>query len=823
MGSFDTRWFAVLLWLALGCGCSAPWLGDRPLVLRLGGSSAKPGRSALFHQPDAEAAQAHGEPKIGARFAAAQAKKPRGQLVPETARLNAAEAAVLADDGWLKLEAGHDDSDRPRWRHVGIEPLARLAIDAGELRSRLDVGGVVAANAAILLSRRGDDAGLFVLEGTIRDRAVRPNLRCAAAEALWRLPSQAAQQTLRQLASEQAAWRQQGGYLADLHAELLRGLRAGIEPADGPLVRLAFEQEAPSVLAEALRAWAAGGWVEMEARVVALRLHGDAVVRAEALRALARREHPQATQFCVAGLNDEVLAVRLAAAECLGICPGAEARRALLGALAREEEQVRAVAVRALGLRGEFEAVRVMAADRSWRVRRAVAAALGEDATAEGAAALRQLLEDRSPDVQLAAVASLGELPPSLAGDALLEALGHPVYRTRAAARDRLMRLWPPACSYLPDAPPEQRRAMLAELRARWHAPPPTGLVCSAGILSQTQAAPDVQAPPAQASAVHPRHDTAPSGYDVTGSEVKAVRQAVAELREGHAHAAVLYLQSLGTRLPMLLAELSQTGEPLPEAVWHDVLPHIAQEYLWLDLLATADDVPRRQAAAKLAQHATQEKLPQLVLERMAALGSRERDAAVLRSLMLAVAADGRPAALALARASLGHNSPEIRRMACELLARFPAKEHVPALVAALEDPQPSVVAAAARALGVQPLPIDPAPLEKLLAAPDRRLRLAAATSLVRVGSPAGIAALERLARDPDPNVRRLAATAMGELASPEFVPTLIDLLNDQTQVRHAALAALPIAAGHALPETQPGDPEHGLDAAIRWQRWWRR
>ncbi len=826
MGSLDTRWFAVLAWLALGCGCSAPWLGGRLLVPRPISSSAKPGselgRSTVFRRPHAEPAQAHAAGMSEAGAAATQEAISGERLVQETVRLSAAEAAALADDGWLKLEPGHDEPDRPRWRHAGVEPLARLAIDAGELRSQLEVGGIVAANAAILLSRRGDDTGLFVLERTIRDRGLRPNLRCAAAEALGRLSGPAAGRTLRQLASEQRVWQQHGGYLAELHAELLRSIRAGIEQADGPLVRLAFEQEATSVLVEALRAWAVGGWSEMEARAVALRLHADAAVRAEALRALASRGHPQAAQFCNAGLNDGVLAVRLAAAECLGMCPGTEARRALLDALAREEEQVRAEVVRALGMRGEFEAVRAAAADRSWRVRRAVAAALAEDATAQGAAALRRLVEDRSPDVQLAAVASLGELPPSLGGEVLLEALGHPVYRTRVAARERLMRLWPPACSYLPDGPPEQRRAMLAELRDLWHASQ-NGLAGGRDILSKTPNASGDRTRHAEVSPAHAQQDASLPSHDAKDGELAAVRQAIAELRQGHSDAALVYLQSLGTRLPLLLAELSRTGEPLPEAVWHDVLPHIAQEYLWLDLLATGAPLPRRQAAAKLAQHAAQADLPSLVLERVAALGSRERDAAVLRSLLLAVGADGRPAALVLARASLGHNSPEIRRMACEHLERFPAKEHVPALIAALGDPQPSVVAAAARALGVQPPPLDLAALEKLLAAPDRRVRLAAAISLVRLGSPAGIAALERLAHDPDPEVRRLAATAMGELGAPEFVPTLIALLDDQTQVRHAALTALPAAAGYALPETQPGDPEHGLDAALRWQRWWQR
>lgn len=813
----------MLAWL-WACGCSVPWAASglspwRSVNAPVGNVVARP---KLAGRQEQGTAQADAAAPLASGPAANQDAPAAVQPLLGSTPLSAAEIAVLADDGWLKLEPGGDAAALPRWRHAALEPLAMLPLDGALLRTHLQAGGVTAANAAILLARRGDDAGLAALERAVRDRTLRPNIRCAAAEALWRLPGPEAKQALRRLAREQAVWQQQGGYLAELHAELLRGVRSGIEPGDQPLIDSALEAAAPVVLIEALRSWGACGWGGREAQVAALRQHADAAVRAEALRALASRGHPQATQFCVAGLNDQALAVRLTAAEGLGKCPGNEATRALLDALTRQEEQVRAAAVQALAVRHEFDAVRRAADDRSWRVRRAAAAALADDATPESRAALRKLLADPSPHVQLAAVSSLGELPLALAGDVLLEALQHPVYRTRAAARDALALRWPQATHYSPDAPPDQRRAMLAELRAAWRTQPDTKL---GNRRQSTQAA---SSEPVNASRSTPgagaaSPETAAISCQATSEELAAVKDALATLRAGHAPAAVLHLRSFGTKLPALLAAISQSGEPLPEAVWHDVLPHIAQEYVWLDLLATAGPVARRQAAAKLAQQATREELPWLVLERMAALGSRESDAAVLRSLLLAVATDDRAAALALARASLSHRSPEIRRMACEQLERFPHSEHIPALLAALEDPQPSVVVAAARALGFQPQPIDTAPLEKLLAAPDRALRLAAAISLVRLHSPAGITALERLAHDRDPDVRRLAATAMGELGLPEFVPTLISLLNDQGQVRHAALAALPKAAGHPLPETQVGNPEHSLDAALRWQRLYQR
>lgn len=819
LGSRARTFCGVVLCLGLGCGCNTPWqVGRLPAHLPEQGEQGLRGELASpntqHEKLPAEASPHTGDQPTVARRGTAAAVK-----APEQVRLTAAEIASLADDGWLKLEPSPDQPNQPRWRHAGVEALALLSFELGELRPHLKAGGAAAANAAIVLARRGDDSGLAVLEQAIRDRALKPNLRCAAAEALGRLQSPAARSVLRQLGGEQGGWQREGGYLADLHAELLRGIRARLEPADRPLVEAALASQASVVLVEALRAVAAGGWDDLAQSAAALRLHPDAAVRAEALRSLALLQHPQAAGFCVTGMSDQALAVRLAAAEALASCPGREAENALLEALARQEEQVRAAAVRALGMRGAFAAVRRAADDQSWRVRRAAAAALAKDATAEGAAVLRRLLGDRSPDVQLAAVMSLGELPPTLAGEILLEALAHPVYRTRAAARDQLARFWPDAARFAPEAPLSHRRALIAELREHGLSAREGGTPSPGDAAALTTGHPGALGQDEE----HLSHGPTTDAVATQQAELSAVRQALAALREGQTHAAVPALEAFGAGLPELLAAVAQAGEPLPEAIWHDVLPRLAQEYVWLDVVAGGPDAARRQAAAKLAQQAGEGELPWLVLERLAMLGTREADATVLRSLLQAVSTDGRPAALALARASLGHPAPEIRRMACEQLRRFPAREHVPPLMAALEDPHATVAAAAAQALGEQPQPIDTAPLEKLLAAPDRYLRLAAAVSLVRLHSDEGIAALERLAHDPDVDVRRLAATAMGELGLPEFVPTLISLLNDESRVRHAALAALPRAAGHDLPETQPGDPEHGLDAALRWQRLWRR
>ncbi len=110
----------------------------------------------------------------------------------------------------------------------------------------------------------------------------------------------------------------------------------------------------------------------------------------------------------------------------------------------------------------------------------------------------------------------------------------------------------------------------------------------------------------------------------------------------------------------------------------------------------------------------------------------------------------------------------------------------------------------------------DSRPLERLLAASDHELRVDVAESLARLQKPMGVAALERLAYDPDPGVRRRAATAMGQTPDASFVPALIAMLDDRSDIRRAALTSLPQVTGK-----QPQGTEDSQSDALRWKQWY--
>ena len=284
---------------------------------------------------------------------------------------------------------------------------------------------------------------------------------------------------------------------------------------------------------------------------------------------------------------------------------------------------------------------------------------------------------------------------------------------------------------------------------------------------------------------------------------------------------AVRRLIDLGPELLPALEQLALVRkQPLPEAVYREVLPKAVPAFETLDRLASRDAALRRRAAAELPALSARTPLGPLAVERLASLVTAEPDPLVWRSVLTAVAADGGEPASRIAVAALGHPSPEVRRRGCEHLAAHPDPRHARLLLPALRDPSESVLLAAIRALGAADRLDDTAPLEQLLAHRNETVRLAAARALARFGSPAGTDALERLAHSGDPNVRREAAVAMGELADPAFTDTLIRLLDDGYGIRRAALESLPKVTGRDVASLGAGPTATLNEQVDTWKRW---
>jgi len=198
-----------------------------------------------------------------------------------------------------------------------------------------------------------------------------------------------------------------------------------------------------------------------------------------------------------------------------------------------------------------------------------------------------------------------------------------------------------------------------------------------------------------------------------------------------------------------------------------------------------------------------------------------EPDPLVWQAVFTTIHGDDSEPSIRLARAALSHESPDVRRRACEHLAAHPAPAHEPVLLPALEDPTDSVRAAAVTALVAGQSLDNPEPLERLAAHGNGRLRVQAAVALCRLGDPAGPPALDRLSHSDDPNERRWVAEAMGTVPDPSFAAALIRMLDDRPSVRQAALASLPSVAGRDVAqsaESPEPDVEHRVELWKAWQ-----
>lgn len=692
------------------------------------------------------------------------------------------------------------------WRHTGdlesliASPVAEHPDFAALLESE---NGVVATNAAISLARLGDARGRDRLAKSVRDTTLSLPLRCAAAEALAECGDPPPTKALRELLDRFGRFDGAAAYLPELHAQLLYGLARHVDAGDDERFVAALKSPAEIVRLAAVRGWLIPGKAELPARAADLRSDPDTRVRAATVEAMVARRHPQAFDAAQTALRDYRIEVRLAAIAALGRLGGPRSREALQK-LEHEPEAIWAAAVTALAMLDARETVFAAADNPSWHVRKAAAGALARWPDTESAGLVRRLMTDPSLEVQKQLVAALADWPLPQAGPLLFDAMERGGYLSRKLAAAQLAERWPAAEEFSADAPPQRRAEVLASLTRSWD--------------EQQAAAATTSAEPA---APH-RADARP---DISPERVDAAAELIARLHEsppdGPAAAEALRaLRAFGPELPEALAELvTQRQTALPDVVYRDVLPRFGDEFSELDRLTSADVQQRRRAAARLADRTRRAPLSLLALARLAEVGAREPDALVWGSMLRCVAGDGRGQSIRLAYAGLGHNSPEVRRLAIEHLADHPSPEHARLLLPALQDKQQSVMLAAIKALGHPGMLDDTAPLERLLTTNDRKLRVAVTQSLMLLKAERGPEMLELLAHDPDADTRRQAALMMGRFAEPRYTGTLIGLLDDTLGVRLAALASLPRVAGHDAAGAETDT--NSLDRIGRWKQWW--
>ena len=792
------RWAVLALawpWLA---GCQ--WLTSPAANLALTETAAAASAPAAADaQP---VANAHRDVLANSRWSPVPLPGDRSRNAFEEPDRAASDSPGTAPGEGQAENSGAGFASRPRWQHRGLEDL--LAGPAAErpdfLAALGDSKAVVAANAAIALARLGDPAGVKVLMAAIRTTTHPLPMRCAAIEALAGLADQG--DSLRELLQPYTAQQPSNGP-AELHAELLRGLAAHARPEDTAILLPALASLNPKVRAEAVWTWSATGQADWPEVLTRLRSDRSPLVRIALLHLVAAQRHPQARVWLSAAVNDVELSVRLAAIAGLGQLGGPQSQALLLKTRQSGSDAMRAAAVTALARMNVRQAMPEATKDPCWRVRAVIAEALPGWADREGASLALTLLDDSSVEVQQRVLTSIHTWPLELAGPVFLAAMGKSGYSTRCMAAQRLAALWPPASEFPTETGLESRSESLSRLEQRFR-----------------QEVGFAQSDAAQKAIDQGQGRVAPSAETLTRTEQLLARLAASPSTDRQEACEALAALD-ADMIPVLECVVFQRQTPLPEIVYRELLPKRSPVFARIEELGQEDLVQRRAAAESLAELGQQQPLPRLALARLGTLMLRQSDTLIWRSALMAVDQCPGPEAAALAYAGCSHPNPEVRRRACQHLARHPAPRHVPVLVAALDDVHRSVVSAAIAGLGVQGTLNDPQPLQRLLAAPSESLRAEAALALARLGDLSGLAALDRLAYSTDSEIRRQVATALGEVGDSSSIATLVHLLDDRTAVRRAALESLPRVVGKNVAQVD-GQPLPDIDRqALRWKQWW--
>ncbi len=732
--------------------------------------------------------------------------------LPETA--NAATAKLppaLAQAAWVvRVESpqGKPDDAQPTWRHAELENLLKTPADRrpGFARWVDDANPVVAANAAIALVRLQAGDPIERLAATVRNplSQVAPEhrtaLRRAAIEALGSIDSDAAQQTVKQLFDEFASTQ------SELHVELLRASRH--QPPQARLAQLqqAITADSAEVRLTALQNWPAVNAGSLPEGFLALASDPDARVRAAALDVLVRQRHPEALASCSRATRDSDFQVRLAAIDGLGTL-GDQASKTILRERLAEKlpPKIRGRIVAALATLGAHEELAKAAQDDAWQVRLAVAESVGEMSAQADAKLVAGLLDDSNRQVSQAMLQTVREWPLEQAGPPLLQALESEQEPVRKTIISELSTRWQPARQFSPVANQAARQQVLARLHKQWRED-----------FSQ----------PASAVGKQATASAQPTGQPFKAGMLDNVRHYLKTAASPHASEELQrkYRAALLEMGPELMEVLEQEvrvrKQPLPKAVYTEVLPELSPVFAQVVQLSSDDVLVRREAADALAQQAQSGRLPVLAIERLAEVVIPETDPLVWRSVLTAIDSSDDLAARRLATAGLSHEASDVRRRSCVYLEHHPDPLAADALLGALTDADASVVLAALQAIGQYESLEHQLPIVRLLTSRDKMLRIAAGTTLVRLGNAEGHDALERAAQDEDARVRRLAVEAMGQTGDAHFIPVLMERLNDQLGVQRSALASLAQVHGADIGAGEDGESANLAQQIRRWRKW---
>lgn len=732
--------------------------------------------------------------------------------VTATFRADDVEAILAKPEGWIGTPAPKRETIAWNWYHPRIEEvLAWPEENEPVLRAALKKKDpVTATNAAICLARLGDDSGVPILISAVRSGRLETPLRVTAAEALASFDSSVA--TVQKLIDEYDDQAKTPNMA--LYRELIAGLGNHIDPAGDRRFLAAMNSRDADVRLAAIEAWAKSPSAVLPNELVYLAADPSEKNRIAVMHALGTHDHPERMNYLSSGLRDINYLVRVAAIESLGQIASPEAIGWLEEATKSSSMIVRAAAVRSLATAGRLDLALQSSGDTAWQVRLAVAEVLPKDPDLKSVEVAKGLLEDRSPEVQRQVLLSIDAWPIAKSGPLLFDAMEKFGFQIRQVATDQLGKQWEPARRFPRHAPGEVRQRAMVQLRTEF----------------QQEYGHLMDARFKNADGKEKSQNPAP----VDPQLVARVKRLIAKHEDPRCASADRYqlrqeILNLGPDSMAVLEHLVfEKGEELPEAFYTTVLPELDPTFdilYQMQAKTTESEKPlsRRRAASNLIRLTAEREPSRLALDRLAEQMLQETDTLVWRSVLIALANNESDSTLQMVRIAVGHTSPEIRRRACQWLAAHPRPDDFKLLKPALDDPDPSVKLAAVRAVvagGNLGDTKEVEPLKELLRDSNEELRIEVAYALAAFGDEQGPQTLKELTRSRDANVRQKAVEAIGQLEDPRYASLLISLLDDQLNVRRAALGALPKTVGHDVPAAGDHQPRTASEIIARWKEW---
>ncbi|MDR2116924.1 MAG: HEAT repeat domain-containing protein, partial [Planctomycetaceae bacterium] len=705
-----------------------------------------------------------------------------------------------------------------RWFHREIEDLLRIP---SELRGNPEIFlhdkkyqgtsyRVLRANAAILLGRDGNSSAEKELIEIVKNKSLKNELRCAAAETLGTLQTVSPDiliSLLEQFKEREIETKNKQTGLSVkniepgipvLWLELLTALAEQLEPWEHPCFLEPLSARNFEIRCQTAKLWrqhsppkkqngnSVGGWQFRlpETYLEYVRRETNPTIRTEMIRTLGFWKDPEIWTFVQNDLNGEMM-VRHAAMTALADAGCREAVPMLKQKLRDSVASNRAKAVESLRKLGCFEDVFSMVNDQDSNVRIEVVKAFADRCSPQTVAMAKQMINDYYEKIRLATLNAISDWQLGESGLLLLEAAKSQHAATRQLALEILAKHGIAVKELNPLELPKNQTEQYEQLVRCFHE-----VLDSAEHQVQERQG-DTFFPSDFSSNISPNFSSKSDfPNDLILNEVRYCLndwQRADCLPEERKEIRNRLISLEDQLLPALNYLYEFERRKIPDSL-DSVLSETNPVFEWIVQLKSNDVNEKRKAASEIVRWSAVRSVDKLTLRRIEEQANYQTDSLVIASLLEVIRKNDSELSKQLAATLLQSESLKLRCLSCEIFREFGDGHDLPRLIELLYDPNRKVFQNSLDAILAifERAEADDyekerteitEKLETKLLQDDVYLQLEVAAGLHRLGNSIGEETFRRLAISSDSRIRGDVAQKVAELGDPVFVPLLIYFL----------------------------------------------